>query len=70
MSKKIWKLYDIKYYGSNKSLPKELVLDLNSYEWAKNIPVGPFHLNTKAFRAIKQETGYEAKSCKVDMVKA
>lgn len=65
-----WKLYDIKYYGNNKNLPKELTLDLNSYEWSKTIPYGLGNLNAKVYRAIKQETGREAKSCKVDMVNA
>jgi len=62
---KRWKLYDIKYRG-NKYGPTEIILNLDNFEWSKDVPVGPFHLNTKAYKAIKEVTGLELDSCKVD----
>jgi len=63
--KKMWKLYDIRY-RDNKHGPGEIVLNLDGFEWSKDIAVGPFHLNTKAYKAIKEVTGLELDSCKVD----
>lgn len=62
---KRWKLYDIRY-RDNKSGPQELILDLDGFSWSKEIPVGPFNLNTKAYKAVKEVTGLEIDTCKVD----
>jgi len=61
---KLTKLTDIKYKEGNG--PKELILDLDSFKCNKNVPVGPFNLNTKVGRAIKQVTGLDSVSCKFD----
>ncbi len=54
---------DIRYYGSNKDLPKRLTLDISKYS---DIPVGFGNLNCKVYRAIKEKTGREAISCRLD----
>lgn len=62
---KRWRLYNIKY-RDNKFGPAELILGLDDYEWSKDIPVGPFNLNTKVYKAVKEATGLEIDSCCVD----
>ena len=57
------KVKDIKYYGSNKDLPKCLNLDISKYN---DIPSGFGNLNCKVYRAIKEKTGREAISCRLD----
>jgi len=66
MSKK-WKFYDI-IYRDSKSGPSEIILNLDEYAWSSTIPVGPMNLNTKAYKAIKEVTGLELSSCKVEMI--
>jgi hypothetical protein len=57
------KVKDIKYYGEDKDLPSALILDISKYE---HIPKGFGNLNCKVYRAIKEMTGREAKSCRLD----
>lgn len=64
---KRWRLYDIQY-RNGKTGPAEFTLDLDSFEWSKDIPVGPFNLNTKVYKAIKEVSGLEMDTCKVEMV--
>lgn len=65
----LWRLYDIKYEEEKNDLPKELILDLNSFSWSKDVEIGMMNLNFKAFRAIKEITGCVATSCRVDVIK-
>lgn len=65
--RKCTKLFDIKY-KNNKEGPKELIFDLECFKWSKDIPVGPFNLNTKAYKAIKEATGLEVDTCKFDTI--
>lgn len=58
------KVKDIKYYGSEKDLPKKLTLDISKYN---QIPKGFGNLNCKVYRAIKEKTGREAVSCRIDI---
>lgn len=58
------KVKDIKYYGSDKDLPKKLTLDISKYN---DIPKGFGNLNCKVYRAIKEMTGREAISCRIDI---
>lgn len=62
---KYTRLFDIKY-KDGKIGPFEIVLNLDSFECNKNIPVGPHHLNTKVAKAIKEVTGLEVVSCRFD----
>lgn len=65
MSKKRWRLYDIRY-RNNKTGPTEIVLNLDEFSWSKDIPVGPFNLNHKVYKAVIEVTGLEIDTCKVD----
>lgn len=67
MKKKYWKIYSIVYEGS-KSGPSEVIVNFDDYEWSKDIPVGPFNLNTKIAKAIKEVTGLDIRSCKADVI--
>lgn len=64
---KRWKFYDIKY-RDNKFGPTEIIINLDEFVWSSSIPVGPMNLNTKAYKAIKEVTGLELSSCKVEMI--
>jgi len=65
--RKRWILYDVRY-RDNKNGPNELILDLDGYPWSSSIPVGFFNLNTKAYKAVKEVTGLEIDTCKVDVI--
>ena len=58
------RIYNIKYKTENNSLPTEIIIDLNKYI----ADVGFGNMNSKAYQAIKDITGYEAESCKVEMI--
>jgi hypothetical protein len=45
-------------------LPKEIVVDLNKY----SADVGFGNMNHKAYKAIKDMIGFEAESCRVQML--
>jgi len=66
MKTKMWKLYDI-VYKDNKSGPGEVIIDLDGFEWSKEIPIGFGNLNSKTYKAMKEVTGLEIESCKVDV---
>lgn len=65
--RKRWILYDIRY-RNNKHGPGELILDLDGYSWSSSISVGFFNLNTKVYKAVKEVTGLEIDTCKVDVI--
>lgn len=67
MKNKRWKLYDIRY-RENQSGPSEIVIDLDSFSWSKDIPVGFGNLNSKVYKAVKEVTGLEIDVCKVDVI--
>ena len=58
------RIYNIKYKEPNSSLPVEIVVDLNKY----SADVGFGNMNSKAYKAIKDITGFEAESCNVGMI--
>jgi hypothetical protein len=58
------RIYNIIYKESNSSLPSEIIVDLNKY----SADVGFGNMNSKAYQAIKAIVGYEAQSCKVEMI--
>ena len=53
----MWKLYDI-VYKENNTGPGEIIIDLDGFEWSKDIPIGFGNLNSKTYKAIKEVTGY------------
>lgn len=61
------KVFDIKYKDSNKNFPKELELNFEQYEWNDKIPIGFGNLNSKIYLAIKEITGCESISCRLDL---
>jgi hypothetical protein len=65
MKQKRWRLYDIQYKG-NKNGPSEIIVNLDDLDWSKDIPIGFSNLNTKTYKAVKEVTGSEIHSCKVD----
>lgn len=67
MSKKLTKLYNIKYHNNSPG-PEELVIDLDQFEWSNSVPVGPMNLNFKVYRAIREITGYDASTCQFDTI--
>jgi len=62
---KRWRLYDIVYKNGGQG-PAEITADLSVYN--DQVDVGLGNLNSKAYKAIKETTGLEMHSCKVDMV--
>jgi hypothetical protein len=58
------RIYNIIYKEPKSSLPSEIVVDLNKY----SADVGFGNLNSKAYQAIKDVTGFEAEFCKVEMI--
>lgn len=58
------RLFDIIYKEPREDLPKEIVVDLSKYNW---VVKGLGHLNSKAYLAIKDATGCESISCKLDI---
>jgi hypothetical protein len=61
------RIYNIVYKPNgilDGALPKEIVVDLNKY----SADVGFGNLNSKAYQAIKDVTGFEAEFCKVEMI--
>ncbi|NDB85012.1 MAG: hypothetical protein EB127_20270 [Alphaproteobacteria bacterium] len=58
------RIYDIEYVEEDKSLPAEIIVDLNSFHG----DVGFGNMNSRCYQAVKAITGHEAKSCKVEMV--
>jgi hypothetical protein len=65
MKQKMLRLYDVSY-KDGKSGPSEIIISLDNFERGPEISVGPFHLNNKAYKVIKEATGLELNSCKVD----
>ena len=63
---KRWRLYDI-VYKHNKQGPSEIIVNLDEFVWSNDIPVGMGNLNSKAYKAIKEVTGCEMHSCKVEV---
>lgn len=66
-SKKRWRLYDIKYKDFRVNAPSEIIVNLDGYTWSSSIHKGLGNLNSKTYKAILEETGYESTSCKVDV---
>ena len=61
------RIYNIKYKEpclAWQSLPTEIIVDLNKY--SANVGFG--NMNSKAYQAIKDIIGFEAESCKVEMI--
>jgi len=67
MNNKRWRFYDI-IYKNNIQGPNNVIVNLENYEWCKDIPVGFGNLNCKAYKVIKEITGLEINSCKVEMI--
>ena len=67
MKKKYTKLTNVRY-RNGESGPSELFIDLEQFDWVKDIPVGPFNLNTKVYKAVKEVTGKEIESCNWDSI--
>ena len=65
MSNKRWRLYNI-IYKNNAQGPGEIIVNLDGFEWSSDIPVGFGNLNSKAYKAVKEITGLEIESCRVD----
>ena len=65
----LWRLYDIKYESDRTDLPTEIIVDLTKFSWFDEIPVGFGNLNSKASRAVKDITGCNSLSCKVDILR-
>jgi len=65
--RKRWILYDVRY-KDDKPGPRELILDLEGFSWSSSVPVGFFNLNTKAYKAVKEVTGLEIDTCKVNVI--
>jgi len=61
------RFYDIIYKTPREDLPSSVIVDLESYPWSKDIPIGFGNLNSKAYLAIKAVTGCEPISCKLDL---
>jgi len=58
------RIYNIIYKEPNSVSPTEIIVDLRRYY----ADVGFGNLNHRAYCAIKDITGYEAESCKVEMI--
>lgn len=61
------RIYNIVYKANgilDGVLPKEIVADLTKY----SADVGFGNMNSKAYQAIKDIIGFEAESCKVEMI--
>lgn len=67
MKKKYWKIYNIVYERGGCG-PSEVVVSFDDYEWSNSIPVGPFNLNTKVAKSVKEVTGLDIRSCKADVI--
>ena len=65
----LWRLYDIQYESPRGDLPTEIFVDLRKFSWFDEIPVGLGNLNSKVGRAVKDITGCNSLSCKVDIVR-
>jgi len=59
-----YRIYDIEYVKEDKSLPAEIIVDLNSFHG----DAGFGNMNSRCYQAVKAVTGHEAKSCKVEAV--
>lgn len=65
----LWRLYDIDYEVKRGDLPTEIIVNLDKFPWINDIDVGFGNLNCKVHRAIKEITGCNSLSCKVEPLK-
>ena len=65
----LWRLYDIRYEYHREDLPTEIIVELDKFPWINDIDTGFGNLNCKAHRAIKEITGVNSLSCKVELLK-
>lgn len=65
--RKRWILYDIRY-RDGKSGPAEFILDLDGFEWSSKMPVGFGNLNSKVYKAVKEVSGLDIDTCKVNVI--
>ncbi|NDB84725.1 MAG: hypothetical protein EB127_18770 [Alphaproteobacteria bacterium] len=62
-----WKIFDIEYEDSSTGAPSEIIVS-NLDKYCTDVDVGLGNLNTRVYRTIKAITGFEAKTCKVNML--